>query len=443
MGTTAVSVLEQRLAEGIGDWVEVAVTTYLTTNNSVISTNLNALDSGRDDYFNDWWCYITDKNNAGKNRQISDYTTPGGTLSIRGAALVTDGTEYATVRLHRYNREKYIAAFNDTIRELSDVLFKYLDVSELVTGNILPNSHFRDWTLSTYPDKWTLSSANITATAYTTAGGYWGGTKSMNALTGAAGANSYVYVTSDNWPALLDTMGKTVSAYVWAYPQTADDATIVLYTIKADGTTTQTLTSTTACPAGKWTLLKLENQAINDDIVNFQFRLAVASNSKYVYFDHARLIGTDNTKYLLPNDFRDGKLARVEIQTSGYSDKICDDLRPNSWETCYDWIISNDGTDKYLELPYYPSSSLIRLRGTGTLSTVSAYTDTIEIDGDKLNLFIAYAKYKLYQAIEGPVSSQDVGRYESNSAKAYGEYLRLLPSLRMNPPKTTMKLSTY
>ena len=85
---------------------------------------------------------------------------------------------------------------------------------------------------------------------------------------------------------------------------------------------------------------------------------------------------------------------------------------------------------------------LIRLQGYAPLSTVSAYTDTIEIDGELLNRFIAYAKYKLYQAIEGPVSSQDIGRYELQSAKAYGEYTRL-NHLRQVTPKHTLKIREY
>ncbi len=440
--STAVSVLETRLGQAIGDDLEVICTTPIAATNLIVSTNLTSYDSGRDDYFNEQWVYITDKANAGVLRQVSDYATATGTLTVRGAALATDVANLATIRLHRYDRTKYITAFNDTSREISDVLFKSLDVSELVTGNILPNSHFRDWTLTTVPDKWALSSANITCTALTTAGLTRGGAKSMNAVTGAAGAASYVYVTSDSNPRLLDLMGKTVSAYVWVYPQTANDATIVIYTLKADSTA-QTLTSTTTCPATKWTRLKLESQTLNDDLVKVEVRLAIATNSQYVYFDHAKLYGGSPNEYLLPLDFKAGNIARVEVQTSGYSDDPSDDLKPTHWETDYSWSLMNDGTDVYLRLsPYYPDKRLIRLIGHAPMTTVTAYTDTVEVDGDRLNLFIAYAKYKLYQAIEGPVSSQDVSRYESNSAKAYNEYLRLLPKKRMHS-KSTMKIHTY
>ncbi len=445
MGTTATSVLEQRLSEAVSDWLEVIVTTAIAANNSIISTNLTSYDGGSNAFRVDGWVYITDKANIGVQRQISAYATSSGTLTVRGAALLTDGSNLATIRLHRYDRNKYVQAFNDTSRELygQSLFWKDLDVIELVTGNILPNSHFRDWAVTTAPDKYSMQDANITATASTTAGTYRGGGKSMKVLTGAAGAGKYVYISSDNYPRLLDLMGKTVSFYCWANPHVANDAYIEIYTVKANGTTTQTLTSTTTCPAGEFTLLKLEDQVLNDDIVEIQFRFKVATLSEYVYFDHARLIGGDVQEYLLPTDFANGAVSNVEIQSSGYSDETCDDLLPKYWMPVHDYEIVSDGTDKWLRLGQtWSSSYLIRLTGKAPLSTVSAFTDTIEIDGAYLNTFIAYAKYKLFQAIESPVASQDIGRYESQSAKAYNEFMRL-SNIRMTQKPVRMRIQTY
>ena len=443
MGTT-VETLEQRLSEQVGDYLQVTCTTAIAADNYIVSTNLNAYDGGTNDYFNDWWCYITDKANITVHRQVSDYVTATGTLTVRGAALTAEsgGTVYATIRLHRYNRDLYINAINDAVRETFPIFHQRYDIMELVTGNILPNSHFRDWTAATAPDKYSMQDANITATASTTAGTYRGGGKSMKATSGAGGAGKYVYISSNTYPRLLDLMEKTVSFYCWANPDVADDAYIEIYTLQAD-TTAQTLTSTTTCPAGKFTLLKLENQAINDDLVEIQFRFKVTTASQNVYYDHARVIGHNQTEYLLPIAIRDGKLSSVQIQSTGYSTYICDDIQPRSWEDWYDGEIVDDGTDKFLKLGTLPTGQrLIRLRGYAPLSAVSAYTSTIEIDGEILNRFIAYAKYKLYQAIEGPVASQDIGRYELQSAKAYQEFLRM-GHIKMYPPKVSMKIRGY
>ena len=441
MATTALSVLEQRLAEQIGDGLEFDTSTNITTNTSIIATALQAYDGGRDDYFIGWWVYITEGNNITVLREISDYATSTGTLTVRGAALAAESGA-VTCRLHRYDRTLYVNAINDAIRETFPTFHKVFDIMELVAGNILPNSHFRDWSASTAPDKYSMQDANITATANTTAGNYRGGGKSMKAATGASGAGKYVYISSDSYPRLLDLMGHTVSFYCWALPEVANDASIVIYTVKADGTA-QTLASTTTNPAGEFTLLKLEDQSLNDDLVEVQVRFKITTASKYVYFDHAKVIGRSQTEYLLPTDIVNGKLSSVEIQTSGYSDRTCDDLHPIHWEQWYDWDILNDGTDKYLKLGMLPvEERLIRLRGYAPLSTVSGFTDTIEIGGELVNRFIAYAKYKLYQAIEGPVASRDIGKYELQSAKAYEEYHRLT-HLKMYPPKVSMKIREY
>ena len=450
--TTALSVLETRLGQAIDDNLEVILTTAIAANNSIISTNLTSYDGGRDSYFVDWWVYITDKANITVQRQISAYTSSTGTLTVRGAALLTDGANLATIRIHRYNRDKYVQSLNDTSRELygMGLFWKDLDVIELVTGNILPNAHFRDWTASTIPDKYTLQDANITATASTTAGTYRGGGKSMKALAGAGGAGKYIYISSDTYPRLLDLAGQTVNMYVWALPEVANDAYMEIYTVKADGTTTQTLTSTTTNPAGEFTLLKLESQAINEDIVELQVRFKVATASKYVYFDHARVTGGNVQELLLPTDFQIGAVSNIEIQSSGSgyggtstSALACDDLHPTRWSPVFDWDIISDGTDKYLKLgQVWSSSHLIRLKGKAPLTTLSAFTDTIEIGGEYLNTYLAYAKYKLFQAIESPVSSQDIGRYETQSAKAYGEFMRL-SNIRMTQSPVRLKIRTY
>ncbi len=514
MGTTALSVLETRLGQAISDDLEVIVTTFIGAGVTIISTNLQTYDGGSNAFRVDGFVYITDKANIGVQRQISSYATSTGTITVRGANLTTDtsSANLATIRLHRYDRNKYIQAINDTSRELygRGLFWKDLDVIELVTGNILPNSHFRDWDSSSYPDKYSVT--NATAAATTTAGLIRGGNKS--ALVTASAADGYMYISSNNYPRLLDLMGKTVSFYCWALPSKDDDAFLTIFTIGAllegeytadagtsatqivdselsssvndyyngyyvwnatrslgavvtdyDGTTktlsvaitaqaatdvynirtAQTLSSTTTCPSGKFTLLRLENQVLNDDLVEVQIRFRVHTNAKTCCFDHARLICGDVQEYLLPTDFANGVVSNIEIQSSGYSDEVCDDLLPKDWSPVHDYDITSDGTDKWLRLgETWGDSYLIRLTGKAPLSTVVSYTaahpdDTIEISGEYLNTFIAYAKYKLFQAIESPVASQDIGRYESQSAKAYGEFMRL-SNIRMVSSPVRMRI---
>ena len=433
--TTTLLTLKQRLAEQIGDYLSFDTTTNITTDNSVISTELTSYDGGRDDYFNEWWVYIMGVANDVVERQISDYATSAGTLTVRGAALAAESAA-VTCQLHRHSLDLYVDAINDAIREIYPVLHRKLDVAELVTGNILPNSHFRDWASTALPDKWAVS--NAAATASTAIGTYRGGKKSAKVTPTAT--DGYLYISSDTYPRLLDIMDKTVSIRGYAYPEVANDPKLIIYTNDTAGST-QTLSTATAASAGVFTKLELEDQAINDNLEEVQIRCQVASSTKYTYFDHVRLIGADVNEYLLPTDFKDGTIDEVHIQSSGYSDEICDDLHPTQWEKVYGWEIINDGTDEFLKLPYlYPTERLIRLLGYAPLSTVSLDANTVELDGEKVNLLIAYAKYKLYTYIEPPVSTQDIRRYETGSMKAYSEYMRLKTKLAMSKGSPTMNL---
>ncbi len=310
--TTTLATLEQRLSELIGDWIECLVTTAINADNLVVSTNLNEYDGGINDYFNGWYCYITDKANAGVERQISDYATATGTITVRGAVLADDAANLATIRVYRHSRTNKVKAINRAIEELYPSLHKRRDDLTLVTGNNLPNGHFEDWASSSYPDLYAVT--NATAAETNTAGLFRGATASSKVS--ATAADGYMYITSNTFPRLLDLMGHTVSFYAWAYPEVADDAFLTIYTLQADGTA-QTLNSVTTCPAGAWTRLLLGQQTLNDELVKVEFRFRVHTNAKYAYFDDAIVIGHWIYEYLLPADFQIGNIDQVYIQTSG------------------------------------------------------------------------------------------------------------------------------
>ena len=169
----------------------------------------------------------------------------------------------------------------------------------------------------------------------------------------------------------------------------------------------------------------------------------VNTDTKYVYYDNARLIGQNQMEYILPKPLANGRVSSVHIQARGNAEFWADDISPQAWQEIYGWEIKEDGNNEYLSLGFFPPEQrLIRVMGYAPLSTVSAYTDTIEIDGEYINRFIAYAKYKLYQAIEGPVSSEDIGRYETQSAKAYAEFMRL-SHLKIVEPKVGMRIRRH
>ena len=437
MGTT-LSDLDQKLSEAIGDWIEVNTTTNIAANNSVISTTLKQYDRGSDNYFINWWIYINTTNNPTVSREVSVYDTSTGTLTIRGAALAAESAA-VSFRLYRYSRDSKKRAINNAIRDIYPALHRKLEDRSLITGNILPPFNWSSTSALRLYTSPTGTLAKNTDMAY-----IWRGLTSAKVI--ASGADDVLQINSNDYPFLLDLMGKTITFKDWVYPEVTDDAFLTIYTLKADGTA-QTLNSTTSCPAGKKTLLELEDQAINDDIQYIEFRLRVHTTTKYAYFDAPRVTGRNLYDYLLPEDFQNGSVSKVRIQTSGYSDDTCDDLHPTTWELIYNWAtipkLIGTTTYTYIRLPYlYGSKRQIELSGHCPLETLSADTDTISLDGEKLNLLIACAAYLLYEMEKGVPSSEDISRIDRASIYWLGKYKSLLAHQRMGTSRT-LKLAAY
>ena len=441
MGTTAASVLDERLSKIIGDWTEVALTTAATASVAVVSTNLKAYDDANDDHFNTWWVYHTDGVNAGQDRKIYDYATAAGSASVRGANYAAE-TSLATVRFSRHGYDAHLRAINDAIREVgTDVLFREIEDRSLVTNNILWDGHLEDFPSSTTMTFWTANSATIAKSG--TAGLYRGARGTFSAKVTGVITSDYIYQSSNTNPQLLDLKDTEVNLYAWAYPETANDATITAYTVNSAGST-QTLASTTACASAKWTLLKLENQKFNDDLTSVEIRLGVASSTKYVIYDNARVTGRYIHRYMLPEPFRDGSISRIYIQTTGDSDYPCDDLMPRSWDRIFNWdIVSDvDTTYRYLYLPdTYSSNRQLQIIGTSPLSEVTTFASSTEISGAQVDLLTAYAAYCLFRDEEDVPSSEDTGRYISRAQRWLNEYYRLRPSLKMIRPRGTMHIA--
>ncbi len=436
MGTTTLTALMQNFSEQIGDYLTFSTTTNITTNQLVISTDLTSFDDGQDTAFVDWWVYIDGTTNAGVLRQVSAYTASTGQLTVRGAALVAE-TATRTCYLHRLNRDTKKIALNRASEQAEEVLFRKIDDRTLVTGNIMPDSHFEDWTSSSALRLYTTNDATIAQT--TTVGLIRGPRGTTSCKVTASSGNGDVRISSNTWPRLLDIMDTDADIFVWVYPSTADDPAVVIYTIQADGTE-QTLTSTTSAPASKWTLLKLEGQAINDNLSEVQIRCKVATSGQNAYFDDLRLIARDSREMLLPEPLRDGEVQQVYVQTSGYSDENSDDIFPENWERVYGSEFFDDGTYKFIRLPVGSSGRQIRLIGNSPLSQLSADSDTIEISGKELNLLIARAAVILYTLDQGPVASEDVGKYFNQINVWERQYQRLKPSLRMIKPAMHMNI---
>jgi hypothetical protein len=437
MATTTANTLCSELSKAIGDYIEFDTTTNLAASKLVVSTTLNQYDRASDDYFNNWFVYITEGNNIGVERQVSDYATSTGTLTVYGANFSADAGAM-TCELRRYSRAKCLKAINESTKEIFPNLGEYYEDTSIVTGNWLPNGHFDKFTLTTVPDLYSLSS--VTSSAVTTAGLTVGGYSS--ALLTASAGNGYLSISSDTYPRLLQLMNTQIDFKCWAYPSVADDFFLVIYTLQADGTA-QTLTSTTTTYASKWNLVTLEDQMLNDNLVKIEFRFKITTNAATAYVDNAQVFGRSIDQYLLPTTVRTGKVMALYVQTGQYSNEYldpCDNQNPESWSRLYNWHYWFDGTYDWIEIPNQQDRYKIRAITMNPLDQLSAGTDTVNIDGKQINLLLAYAKYKLWQQEKGLPSTQDNDRLDKWMSEALAEYNRLLPKLKQPQVLETVRV---
>ena len=352
-------------------------------------------------------------------------TTLASTLTSRLQTLIGDtASVYA---------DKYLDAINNAAREIYPVLFKRLLNETLITGNALPNSHFEDWSQTTYPDHWAVSS--VTALEETTI--IRGGAKSAKVT--RAGTDGYLYCYDTSWQRLLDLMDITVSFKCWVLASTADQAYIEIY----DGTDTETSTAHTG--GGEWELLEIEDYDLPDDLTDIQFRLKVITSDGDAYFDNARVTGKNLYEYLLPLDFQNGTVSQVHLQSQGYSDDICDDLDlgANAYSELFGWKIIDDGTYKYLRTASkLTANRKLKLIGYCPLEDdLDADADTLSLEGGRLNLLLSYAAYLLYEMQRGVVSSDGIDRYDRECARWLGKVQMLKSRLRMRRPPSAINWS--
>ena len=440
MGTTTADTLCEQLSKSFGDFLSFSTTTNIAANNLVVSTTLASWDNGADDYFIGWYVYIKGTTNNGVERKISDYATATGTITVFGAALAAESGS-VVCEIRRYSREKCLDAINHATLESFPKLGYYQEDISIVSGNWLPNNSFEKWTSSSYPDFWKV--VGVTAEQITTTGlGYQMG-KSSSAKITATADGGYLGISSKTYPRLLDLAGQTVSLKVWAAPEVANDVTATILTVNIDGTA-NTYDSTTTSVAGNYTLITIDDQKLDDELNEILIYFSVATDTKWVYLDNARLTAKQIDQYFVPVDIRNSRIQAVYIQedwaTTKESYEPCDSLSPTKWKRIYNWHYWTDNEYDWIEIPDLPTGYLIRIIIFSPLETLTAATDTISIDSKNVLLLLAYARYKLFQAERGLPSAKDTTRVEKMMAEALTEYNRLLPNCSVNKLLETVRI---
>lgn len=427
--------LDKRLSGVIGDFIELELTTAITADNNIISTNFNKWDDGKNNRLNGYHLLITDGQNAGVDRGIRTYTTDGGVCEVYGDTLASDGTDKAKVRLYKYSYTIKQVALNDALLDIGlDVLATLCTDTSLITGSILQDGHFGYWTRDTIPTFYTAS-ANAELTEITEAGYYRGqlGGTSMKVEAGAS--DQYAYTSSTSYPRLGNLVGKSIDIAVWVRPTTDNDAFMdVIYN---KGGVDTTISTTTNCKADVFTLLKRENITIPDDIASIEFRFRVHTSGESAYFDNASVIGYQLRDYLLPEALQNGSISEVYIQSIG----SIDDVAPRDWKRLYNSTYFTFQSQDYLRLATLPDSNRqLRLVGTSGLDALTSVSDIRHIDERGASLLVVYAAHCIFRNEENCVSPDLVPEFERLSNKYLAEYERLKGQLRTPSQGGTMML---
>lgn len=395
MPTTAWSVARDEISRPLG-FQDFTTTTNIGAGTSVISTALTERYP-EDDFFNGWHIIFETDNNAGDVRRITDYAQSTGTLTVAGPNLSSDSSS-TDAALHLFNPDDIKRAYNRARQNVFPCLYAVKDLHTIVTGqiqheftiptamrkmdsvwygerqvastpaeNVLSNEDFESWS-SGSAASWTISGTGATETEEGTTGtlnyGVLEGGSSAKILSASSGAATYLQTPTPD----IAVEGMEINLSVWVYSRTASR---VSATILGTDVVSTPVTGATHSGSG-W-----EKLAVSADIDSNGTSFSCGVNIT---------AGTVITVYV------DEAICMV-----GQSEPI-----DPPWYLVENWrhIASIDGASNSgkLIIPNPPPDKhQLRIVGRDILGSVSADTDTIEIDGELLEPLYDFVRSMLCQ----------------------------------------------
>jgi len=379
MPTTSWEVANREIQRPLG-FEAFSTTTNIATNNVVISTELGNRWN-QDDSFNGWFVIIRGANNDEVVRRVTDYTGSSGTLTFAGAVLGGTESGATTCEVSRFHPDDVRRAYNRARQDLFPRLSAHKDHRGIVTDidtlvypvptalrhidriylgrgllathsqNLLTDGGFEDWSSDTALSNWTLSGTNSTVNKESQT------TDPSNhmILTGSYSARLYV---PDNNTTLLETLTPSVATQMAEVSMTAyvycRVASSVTLSLDGDNNTSNYHKGT------GWELLQYTNTLdINDTSFTAGFYVNGATTASTSYLDRAVV-------WVGPPSAPEADWRSVE-----------------GWEYVPPLDGASDGGQVFLGARPR-DHEVLRMVGRGLLSSVSADSDTIEIDGELL-----------------------------------------------------------
>ena len=379
MPTTTWEIANREIQRPLG-FEAFSTTTNIATNNVVISTELGNRWN-QDDSFNGWFVMIRGtSNNNEVVRRVTDYAGSTGTLTVAGAALSAESGS-KTCEVSRFHPDDVKRAYNRSRQDVFPALASHKDHRGIVTDretlaypvptamrrvdrvmlgqailashsdNLFTDGGFEDWTNATTLANWTLTGGSSTVNQEETTGG------PLNHMVLTDSNSARLYVPSSN-TTLLETLTPSVATQMvqvsmaaYVYCRVANSITLSL---DGDNNTSNYHGGT------GWELLQYTNTLdINDTSFTAGFYVDGGTTPSTSYLDRAVV-------WAGPPSAPEGLWEPVE-----------------NWNYIPPLDGASDGGQIFLSARPR-NHEVLRLIGRGMLSSVSADSDTIEIDGELL-----------------------------------------------------------
>src|SRR5574341_466015 len=219
MATTTRLVMEQRVAEAIGDYYSIT-TTGAGSATTLVATPLQDLPGGNDDdAFENWHFHVTSGAATGESRRASAYAQSTSTVTVSRAYTAGAPGSGVTVVAHRHPTDDYYRCISRAIEELFPHVYLPIRDETLVVDNLLSNSDFETYAAANFTG-WALAGAGASIAESTTILRHGA---DCVALTSAAATATYTQTLTVNTNELV---GKTVSFKMWVYATAASAARI-------------------------------------------------------------------------------------------------------------------------------------------------------------------------------------------------------------------------
>lgn len=393
MPTTSWQSAFREIMQPLG-YEQFTTTTNLTTNNSVISTQLAARQPV-DDYYIGWYVLIRGSNNDEVVRRITDYVASSGTLTVAGPVLDAEsGTQ--TCELVLFDPIIALRIWNRGRSELFPhvAMLRNLDIAgtaQVMTGqrqhvftlpsairdgpiqvwerrrqpvraiaeNEVTDPSFENWTDATTSVSWTLSGTNATQNQeqqVTNPKNYMvlEGGNSARLLTADSGATTYLQTVTPT----VAVQGAEANVSVWVYCLTS--GRVAARCGSTDGSTHQ---------GTGWELLTAtENGGSGTTTISVGVSVTAGAVLS-IYVDEIALI-------------------------VGQSEPI-----DYGWTPLLNWswlpAVAGASNGGLLYLPYHMEQQQLRIVGKDLLSSLSADSDTVELGSEYLEPMYDYVRDEL------------------------------------------------